>query len=1031
MYVLRFRDTFGNSLIDTPLVSDPGNGSIAETTYIQFTAPAATQCRWDASGQGAPLAYLKNLSPIGVNGPANQRRGLMRFVARLHMTSFTSPDDAPRTGLTIFGDRNNAYQLSYDLSSEYVEWQRIVSGTVTNIANSGGNTGNPNVTPKRFQMYWNPREYQLQTPHGHVLTAGQIAAYWSDTDGASWTYLSIESFALDVRITGAGVYLKRSVNSPTSQATSRFSLLEVYEEADPDPIFLKDDTAAFEDAHPRFTRIRTAGVSPKHTMADGQSFGQPMPGPITQDPQTRVGPTDTSAYEDAYRLRSAGGPVQHTSQLPMGQAMPGPAEGTAQGRTGPDEQTAFEDRCSWVDSGGPQHHSAGFETGVILTSDNPMAPEGGVRDHEPAAFEDKLLYSFDPEVDYYAEKNDTEGHAFLGGHDATRIMLYDTTGEPWASAQSAGNGFYGAAIDGTLYYDGEACGVGIFGDVSSGVRRKSWACNGNGPLNHGLFSGTSAITFPSSDHARIKADITAAWTYGVDLTSAHRWYLEGDFDIQVSFENYSKTGSPSDGGASIAVYVAPNTLSFIRRHPNNVYDRNTCVNGSWGASANVGTTHTAGRLRLTRSGSSISHYYWTGSAWAQLGGAQTMTADRVFVVIDVNANAACVINIDWFGFTVNSGTVSNKIGWARETAGAHRSATSAFPAKALLVSTALSFDILDANNEKLWMRFLKGTNYGINPWNSGNERPLRPDALDGVIMLSQSDGGSYGGSLVLDFTLDSIRMHRGLGSSYTGCLRTKPTGSVCYARDYSKGDMINRNAANGFGGDYNNWRIPGESVQDVALLHYSGYQYRAHATQDGVGLHKWRRWWHEGTVAPDGVDIPQWAASNELTTMYWCYFRPSTRELMYLDDYTLYAVLEATYEIRLGGGFGNMWSADYARALPGTFTWNSQKVAIPFGVNTFFIAMNEGIYSVDWPIGGFVKKYGVPGSGADYEILPAGMRPKAICLTQDSGNWILVVNMVTPDNSQAQNIAINLGTHAVYARTKVYTFASNAGELAA
>jgi len=1023
MYVRRYRDLFDDSQITAPLKTDVGNGTVVESgTSIVLTAPAATDCRWAAALVAGPVAYLEDkMSSFPEGGlPENHRPGLLRWETRLIGATFTPVDDAPRTGLLVWINRQNAYQLGYDFSSEYVVWQRLVADVETSIADTGGNTVDPNVTPKRLRMYYNPRSRDIAV-HGQVISADQIAAFYSEDDGKNWTYLAKENAALDEDFFGAGLYLKRSIAAPTSQAVATFDYLEGADQVEPDPIQHIDETAVYEDV----LTFPSAGGPSKHSDSFDRGVGQLIPGPPSQSTGS-VGPFDAAAYEDGpMDILTAGGPTQHqmppdlsTGLVGVGQVIPGPPDQAVNAPVGPIDQASWDDKLTFPAATEELSHSTQLPEGRMM-SGTPGQPQGGLIKERRAAWEDRLSYNLGgPNIEYHQNLDDGDGNAFLGGYDAFSVALYKLNVDSWGSPKTPGDGFYGADHSGSLFHNGTPTAFGDFGTTLDGIRKTAWTLSNDEPLSFGDAPDWD-ITIPADDTLQFAINTSTAT--GAWAGSNQRWYAEGDFDVEVDFANFAHVGG-TDGGAYFVCHVDGNHQAFVRRRGvgTSRLDSDVQLNGSWVNYATLSTAVTSGKFRLERVGSTIRRYYDIGGGWVQQGADQTFGTDRVYFRVGFEPVGTVTTATVQFSNLIKSigTTVSSKVGWFVEATGTHRGTRDDFPDSALIVSTKNSLDIIDADNNKLWMRFVVGADNVLPTW-AASIRPQRVEMREGILLVACSNEAGEGGVIRIDFNLDMINIHRLEASTITGGDYKSTHGSTWYGYFFAQGSIIGRNGGHGYNHDWNNWKLQSYQTQDAALWFDSGFEYRA-AAGDGVSLFRWNRWsmW---LTEPNGFYNPEWAWSTETARMHWCYFRQSNGELMYMDSTSLYSVLEATYLPRLAGGFAHLWSADVTKALAGTRTYNSQYVAIQYSTNTFFMPANEGIYKIDWPIGIFVHQYGSPASSAAYKILPANTLTTGAVVTDDGGIPLLVVTVYHRDLGANQLFAINLTNHTIYSRSPLIT----------
>lgn len=1023
MYVRRFLDRFEDSQITPPLVSSPKNGTVVEAgTEIQLTAPAATDCRWWTEAKLAPAAYMPDFSAFP-EATLNEREGsalsLLSWETRLTLATFTPVDDAPKAGLVVFVDYDNAYQLSYDFSSEYVTWQKIVGGTGTSIADTGGNTADPNVTPKRFRMVYNPRASATVYLGTQAVAAGEIAALYSEDDGATWTYLSKETLGIDRAHLGAAVYLKRSIDNPTSEANAKFDYLETGHW-----YLTKDDlqTTVIEDV----LNLPTVGGFPKHSDNFNRGTGLILPGPATQPTDQLQDTMDQGAFEDPILdLPTAGGAPKYqspefprTGRIGVGQRLPGIPDLPATDSVVPENVGYLEDVLEFPPATGPTSYHEGIPEGQYFSGSSPYHQRGGIGRARQTGFEDRMYFRLGgPPMDYPKDTQDADGNYFLGGYQATHVIFYDPSTDAFGETHVAGDGFYGAGRNGAFYYDGAVCGFGDFGTVVDGVRHTAWGYSDNDPQAYGT-APSWTVTVPVDGEIRLMT--TGATSEGVNVASAHRWYVEGDFDVEIEWYDYVMTGSAADGGAYFEVHSDTNHYAYVRRRTpgSDRVDSSVKLNGSWGAYTEIPTSVVTGKFRFTRSGDVLRRYYDIGGGWVQIGGDETFGTDRVFFRVGFWSNGTLTAgDIKFKNLTVNSGGISNTAGWASEAFGAHRGNRNDFPAHAVIATTDDSIDIIDVDENKLWMRFVQAENNVIDTWGSGI-RPRRLAMKEGVLLVALSDYSSEGGLLRIDFNLDEVRIHRGETSSITGAVYKTPHGATNWGRDCAPGIISGRNSAKDWGGDYNTWKLQGYPTQGTDLWFDSGFEYRA-AAGSGLSLFKWRRWYFQGLVPNTPNDI-YWAWSNETDRMYWCYFRDNG-ELMYMDDVNVYSVFNGTYETRLLGGFAHVFPADQSKALPGTRTYDVQKVLVPYSTSYFYLPADEGVFRVDWPVGSFLHMYGPPGSGASHEIIPANHIVMGVVIGDDGGSPVLVLTLYDQTLGTNRLMAINIVGDTVHSLTPVAT----------
>ncbi len=95
-----------------------------------------------------------------------------------------------------------------------------------------------------------------------------------------------------------------------------------------------------------------------------------------------------------------------------------------------------------------------------------------------------------------------------------------------------------------------------------------------------------------------------------------RFALRGDFDMQV---DYRALSWPSNSGASIELWFGPD-VAFSNRvdyiNSGEVYEASFTENAPY---FSVATADTSGKLRITRTGNTVTSYYWSSGAWVTIG----------------------------------------------------------------------------------------------------------------------------------------------------------------------------------------------------------------------------------------------------------------------------------------------------------------------------------------------------------------------------------------------------------------------------
>jgi len=101
----------------------------------------------------------------------------------------------------------------------------------------------------------------------------------------------------------------------------------------------------------------------------------------------------------------------------------------------------------------------------------------------------------------------------------------------------------------------------------------------------------------------------------------------------------------------------------------------------------------------------------------------------------------------------NTGDVFRIASWYTEPVSSTRGEKQEFPERAYLIATSSSVDIIDADTQKLWMRFSQGTNYALG--SDTNNNPSGVEVLNGKLYVS-TNGSSATGLYTIYLDKDSI-----------------------------------------------------------------------------------------------------------------------------------------------------------------------------------------------------------------------------------------------------------------------------------
>ena len=750
-----------------------------------------------------------------------------------------------------------------------------------------------------------------------------------------------------------------------------------------------EDTEIYADSFQSLTSDPSTGVEDKlvFPITGGAAGTGPSPGGWQYNEPTFAG------VEDQGTLLSASGPLDAMSGNRRGQFVP--------------EPEGIED--------------AVFFPSASVTPDRVTGiPEGSLAPPNDSGIED--THYVETSIPAYAKGIvDADGREFLGDTIVYDAQVYDTTGETWA-APTPGNGFYGAARNGKFYDNGYECGPALngtsFGTLVGGYNRRTWMTDVEPDA---ITSGVTqmSMVLVANDTLKFNSNVPLTdWNWAKYVLSRYRWFMTGDFDVQVSYTNRSVSGGSDGGIPFLQMQIDNNNCIYVRRHHNNFYDSDVLINGGYSYYASAATTDTYGRLRIVRVGNGVSSYYWnnTTSAWVLLRSTITSAVLGLpcqFIVGCNGIGSLTITRCDVFGFTINSGTVVNTAGWAREVAGTNRGSRADFPEKAMISATRYAVDIIDYVNNKLWMRFVAAAN---NAMHNAGIACRRVMMKNGILLVPYNTGGD----ICVDFTTDDIRVHLASGETWTGSILRAYNGvywgpTAVPGRDVGAvGIIACRNLAGGYSGDYNNWQTPSTTVYDASLYESGGYLYKAHATASGMGGHKWRRWYNDGST-PENWWSPGVGKSAETTAMLWCQIVVNGN-LFYLDATTIYSANFATWDAKVGGAL-QTWMADYSKALPGIRTYGGPQYRAAVIGSNVFVPADEGVYRAAWPLGSFTLTYGW--SGSAYPMLPGQALQQVISIravADDSGTPLLAVGVQYLHDRQLWNqvVLVDPATNTIY-----------------
>jgi hypothetical protein len=282
----------------------------------------------------------------------------------------------------------------------------------------------------------------------------------------------------------------------------------------------------------------------------------------------------------------------------------------------------------------------------------------------------------------------------------------------------------------------------------------------------------------------------------------------------------------------------------------------------------------------------------------------------------------------------------------------------------------------------------------LNPdWSSSAERWIhRIKFREGVLLLAW-----HGAMIRIDLGLSDARIHRSMSDTNRGAVKLNTHGnsySGWYNDSPTNSPIITRNTTTNWSTpSQDEWAIPDNDVNDCDLWFNGGYEYRVAATEAGLRVYKWRRWYFYGNNE-EGMATPDWSYWDTANDVEWVIFDQSSGELFWHDMTNMYSAPKTS-----GGSDGwedrmdeSLFPAAVTKALPGTREWRSQYVAVKYG-NYIFIPADEGVYRIDWPSGSWELFYGNSASSATHKVLPNYSFPTALALGADGATDVLVVGM--------------------------------------
>jgi hypothetical protein len=982
-----YYNNFTTTAFDEPLVTVSGNGLVVQSgNVLHLTCPSGVDCTWSTTDE-APYVYAGGIGflagsewAIATSGVAGSgvvtggAGGILRGECRL--TTVTSGvDDAPKSGLIFQENEDNVWQVSFNHDTEEVHLQKIVSNTLTTVASTSA-IKSPNVSPVRFRIYVNSHPSRtILNDLNNAMSPGTLAAYYSDTDGTLWTQVgSDQSVSINYRAGDFGVFLKRSTASVVTDVLSEFDSFAVtVNDANAlfwAPVAEDDETVVWEDTltywQNRFT---------DYTAASGM-----LDKKIGRLPDTDSNYQSKAAWEDymTYAFDRLVYPSERN-----------------------ETENDFGGQGAWEDNLSLER----------FTQVNPgLLAETSSNFQGKMAWEDAMSITFDPSADWEDGTLDGEGRELIQGYNIQAMYYYDSTDEPW---RLHGPGFYGAAADGYHYYNGTPTELyEPIATSASGVNQLSWGDYTN-PLC-GIWPSHSSyynVTYPTTS-GEMRLDTTSPLTdwQSAGVFSAGRWTLYGDFDIEVRYKNTTKSGG-NGGGLNFEI---------VRDEWHRVYlefehDGNIATSfqneGSWQTKWKEYDNDASGRLRFIRTGSNIQAYRYQGG-WNAVGGAQAFGGWNANVRLRVTGTG----NLSWdtvvYDLRLNSGTVDRTCGWAREGAGDHFGTKKDFPERAYIIASNNSLNIIDADTELLWMRFVGASN---NAYHNSSDQGIRSVKMkDGVLWAAMSGSGTSGHAVRIDFTKEDCR-YIAPSDSLSFARYKFQSGGYRVGYHGSIGGIRDRNGANGFNGNWTPWKLPGGNCFGVDFMFEGVGNWNervAIATNGGIALRNYdRHTWNES----GGADYPNVTETLDTTPCYWCYFDEDTGGLYWTDSDNVHYAAKATYV----AGYGGTFSADTTKELPGQMGAPEQYSMV--GSSGYLYITSAGnVYRISDLTGEWQLAVGKPGSGAVSESLSTECDyVSSIGLSGDAGISLIMVCTENERYGWTQVVFLRADTLALYAKSEL------------
>ena len=696
---------------------------------------------------------------------------------------------------------------------------------------------------------------------------------------------------------------------------------------------------------------------------------------------------------DSIEFKNTGGETQYQLGITTGKKI--------------DEKVNAADSVEFKNTGGETQYQLGITTGKKI--------------EEKVNAADSVVIGVD-DVDYRKDKDDSDGNEFINSFDIKYGIFVDTTEGSFGNPENLDH--YGAARDGYYYYDGYKTDIPSnltgFGALSDGLNKRSWSFADQEPLAPSKDdpSVTGTFSLIADDTIHLSGSGYNNWNYNsLVISSVLKWYiLENDFEISLDFSNFTTSGDyglyfevtrenhneiQSTSSALIVYYYSVYWSSH--RVIGRIYNESGTQ-----TSTTVNVALSPGTIKIKREGSNVKFYYNLGAGDVlvnTLSTSNNISSDPVFVRIYTSGASSASGSVDISNFQIITGNTSTRPGWVRESFGTDRGNRKDMPTNMYIVATEDSVELIDVDNNLLWMRFLLGVSNLINLYSYSGiySKPEHISWKNGMLGVNQTSDSIYNGSTsIVDFSTSVSREIREAGSSITGGFYSSKKTAV--------GQIAQRNDGKNFITDDNDWAVVNYNCFWIDFFEDS-YMYWVVSNRGGLSIFRQRRWYI--------MDSPSVESTRSVLTssMRFSIFGQDGYLFYNLDDSeTLYIAEKSTWEAAIGVG---TFSHDISVTMLGTRNHKYQYNIIQDESKNIYIASEEGVYRLAWPFTGtFELFFSSSNSSATHKILLNYMYISSIHTFYKNGREYLIVSEVNYPDAGSGFImeVILLGYNIIFGR---------------